>query len=174
MVLAKAVERRGGLFVLGTGSMPFLFGKEACQGPQRGEDMCGICIANLTTVLVVGAISDIVVARFDGPVSTHNTQQQFGILPWVWQRPDAGNGGDRFLALDPGRQIRETPVNENYLSRTTEAEFFSIRCPCPQFPEFQPSVLFFICLGLRRMMRGEKRLAVAALFPARRVDSPSR
>jgi hypothetical protein len=137
--------------------------------------MRGIGIANLTTVLVVGTISDIVVAGFDGPVSTHNTQQQFGILPWIWQRSDAGNGGDRFLALDSGRQIRETTVNENYLSRATEAELFRIRCPCPQFPEFQPSVLFLLCLGLRRMMRGEKRcLAVAALFPAQKVDSPSR
>jgi hypothetical protein len=60
--------------------MPAFLGKEPGQGPQRRENVRRIAVADLTAILVIGAISDIVIAGLDGPVPPHDPQQQRGIL----------------------------------------------------------------------------------------------
>ena len=131
MGLAKPVERRCGFLVRGAGPMPAFLGEESCQGPQRREDMRRVGIADLTAVLVVRAIPDIVIARFDGPMSTHDTQEQLSVFFRVRQCRDAGNRRNRFLALDPGREIREVTVDEGNLCRTAETQFFRVDRQCP-------------------------------------------
>ena len=78
--LAIAVERGCCLLVCGAGPMPTFLGKETGQAPQCGQDMGGVGVADLTAVLVVRAIPDIVIAGLDGPVPPHDPQQQRGIL----------------------------------------------------------------------------------------------
>lgn len=88
--------------------------------------MRGVAIAHLTAILVIRAIANIVVARFDRPVPTRNVQLQRGILRGICQRPQAGDGGYRFFALLAGFQIGEVTVDAHDLCRPAEPQLFRI------------------------------------------------
>lgn len=136
--------------------MGILLGQEACRRAQGGQNSGAVWLADLATILVIGAIAHMMVA-FNAPMASDDFEQQFGILAGIGQARETADGIDGFLAMMATAHIIECSLDPEHLLGGAEHRLLGCHGQRPEFTRFHSPVPFLHSLRLRRNPRGGKR-----------------
>jgi len=160
--VAIADERWGGGLVRVFWVVEATLGQKTRQGAQGAQELSAVGVADLTAILVIGAVADIMVAVFDAPLASGDLEQPLCIGVNVRQGRQTGDRQNRFVTGFPAFEIQELPVDAHHLVGAIESDFLRADRQGPQGTVFQAAVVLFSALRLRRLRRGEKRLRAGA------------
>lgn len=132
-------------------------GQEPCQIAECGQNLSGIGMTDLTAVLIIGAITHMMGAIFDGPVIACDREQAGGIGCWIlkWlQRCD-----EEALLFAEGSELDQVSRSLDSYDLTCAIKPNLIREDSlrPQSTGFQTPMLLPSRFSLSGRCRGEMR-----------------